>query len=70
MGSILPLCFVYIGVFFSPEIIGIPLESQEARFAYYCTFCSLFSIVISVNFVPYTALTMELSEDPRAWLRV
>jgi GPH family glycoside/pentoside/hexuronide:cation symporter len=63
--SIIPVVVVYTAVFFSPELIGIPLDTQAARFAYYCTAICLFSVILTTNYVPYTALTMELSDDPR-----
>jgi hypothetical protein len=48
-----------------PGVVGWELQSQGAIFAYYCTVISAFSIIVTTYYVPYTALTMELSDDPR-----
>jgi Na+/melibiose symporter-like transporter len=63
-GSLIPCAVFYVALFTAPELLGVALQTPGAKFAYYCTAFWGYQLAFTAYFVPYTALTMELSHVP------
>jgi Na+/melibiose symporter-like transporter len=64
-GAAVPCSLSYLALFTAPELFGLELRTQGAKFAWYCGAYWSYQLAFTVYFIPYSSLTMELSAVPR-----